>query len=229
MGRPKRGAAKRSEKWHGQARRGDIGGTGEGQIGAQRARPLVLDPERRTCLCEPNYRTQRKFHRRGNGPSSFPVVDQCIHVLLIHVVNSFHAKYVRESNPMKNESDNDLIYLKNNLSNPKPEHTTGGSVRGGARRGGGAGLGRTGRRRNGPPRMQPSLAPSMASQNVLNDTPEARTSEILCKPMGEHNGRLTRGLKAGREVSFVLGCWRMYRRLFVFVNLFHPKLFRIYR
>ena len=33
-------------------------------------------------------------------------------------------------------------------------------------------------------------------ENVLNDSPEARTSEILCKPMGEHNGRLTSSLNA---------------------------------
>ena len=71
-----------------------------------------------------------------------------------------------------------------NLSNPKPGHTTGGSGRG-ARRGGGAGPGRTGRRQNSSPRRQASLVPSKASKTrLLNVSPEARTSEILCKPNG---------------------------------------------
>ena len=77
------------------------------------------------------------------------------------------------------------------LSNPKPGHTTGGSSQS-ARRGGGAGSGRTGRRPNSSPRRQASLTPPKASKILrLSDSPEARTSEILCKPMEEHNDRLT--------------------------------------
>ena len=44
-------------------------------------------------------------------------------------------------------------------------------------------------------RTQTSLVPSRASKtNVLNVSPEARTKEFLCKPMGEQSPRLTRGL-----------------------------------
>ena len=78
-----------------------------------------------------------------------------------------------------------MIGMSPNLSSPKPGHTTGGSGRG-ARRGGGAGSGRTGCQQNCSPRRQASLAPSKASKTRrLNVSPEARTSEILCKPMEE--------------------------------------------
>ena len=106
----------------------------------------------------------------------------------------------------------DNCFGQYHLSNPKPGHTTGGSGRGGARRGGGAGPGRVGpvragRRQNSSPRGQPSLVPSKASKtNVVNVSPEARTSEILCKPMEEHSDRLTSGLSAGRRPLFVPGC-----------------------
>ena len=72
-----------------------------------------------------------------------------------------------------------------NLSNPKPGHTTGAARRG-----------RAGRDADGSirPGEQPSLLPSGAFEdNVLNDLSEARTMEILCKPMEEQNQRLTRG------------------------------------
>ena len=82
------------------------------------------------------------------------------------------------------------------LSSPKPGHTTGGSGRG-ARRAGGAGSGRTGCQQNCSPKRKASLAPSKATKTRrLNVPPEARTSEIVCKPMGEQNPRLTRGLSA---------------------------------
>ena len=77
------------------------------------------------------------------------------------------------------------------LPGPTPGHTAGGSGRG-ARRGGGAVLGRTGCQQNGSPRRQASPVLSKASQTRrLNDPPEARTSEILFKPMGEQNPWLT--------------------------------------
>ena len=129
----------------------------------------------------------------------------------------------------------------NNLSNPKPGHTTGGSSRG-ARRGGGAGPDRAGRRQNTSPRRHASLVPYKASKTrVLNALPEARTSEIPCKPMEEHNGRLNglnaikpmgehngrlnaikpmeehNGLTAGRGTLFVPGSRQVDRRLFVSV------------
>ena len=82
------------------------------------------------------------------------------------------------------------------LSNPKPGHTTGGSGRS-ARRSGGAGSGRTGCQQNYSPRKQTSLVPSKASKKRrFNVSPEARTSEILCKPTEEQNQRLTSGLSA---------------------------------
>ena len=74
------------------------------------------------------------------------------------------------------------LYTGAYLSNPKPGHTTGGSGRG-ARRGGGAGPGRMGRRQNSSPSRQASLEPPKASKTrLLNVSPEARTSEFLCKP-----------------------------------------------
>ena len=77
----------------------------------------------------------------------------------------------------------------------------------GARRNGGAGSGRTGCQQNCSPRGHASLAPSKESKTSrLNVFPEARTSEILCKPMQEQSPRLNRGLTAGREALFVPGC-----------------------
>ena len=82
---------------------------------------------------------------------------------------------------------------KKNLLSPKPGHTTGVSRRG-ARRGGGAGSGRTVCQQNCSPRGQYFFVPSKASKTRrLNVSPEARTSEILCKPMEEQNPRLTTG------------------------------------
>ena len=79
-----------------------------------------------------------------------------------------------------------------NLSSPKPGHTTGG--RRGARRGGGAGSGRTVCQQNCSPREKSFLALSKASKTRrLNVSPEARTSEILCKPTEQQNPRLNRG------------------------------------
>ena len=83
-----------------------------------------------------------------------------------------------------------------NLSSPKPGHTTGGLVRG-AQRGGGAGSGRPGCQQNCSPRKRVSFVPSTASRkHRLIVSPEARASEILCKPMEERNPRLTTGLSA---------------------------------
>ena len=74
---------------------------------------------------------------------------------------------------------------KSNLSSRKSGHTTGGSGWG-AWRGGGAGSGRTGCQQNFSPRRQASLIPPKASNTRrLNDSREARTCDILCKPMGE--------------------------------------------
>ena len=113
------------------------------------------------------------------------------------------------------------------LSNPKPGHATGGSGRG-AQRGGRVGPGRTGRRQNSTPRRQASLVPPKASKKpCLNVSPEARTSETLCKPnVGTKSAvddRFIRGLSPGREGLFVPGCRPVDRRLFVFVNPFHAR------
>ena len=110
-----------------------------------------------------------------------------------------------------------------NLSNPKPGHTTGGSGRS-ARRSGWAGSGKIGCQQNGSPRKQKSTVPSKAwKKRRFNVPPEARTSEILCKPTGEQNPRLITGLSAGREALFVPGCRPVEQRLFVFVNPFHAR------
>ena len=83
--------------------------------------------------------------------------------------------------------------FETNLSNPKPGHTTGGSGRG-ARRNGRAGSGRIACQQNSSPRKHKSRVPSKESQKRrLSVSPEARTGEILCKPMEEQNPRLTRG------------------------------------
>ena len=50
---------------------------------------------------------------------------------------------------------------------------------------------------NSSPRRQASLVPSKAPKTrCLNVPPEARTSEIVCKPMGEQSPLLTTGLYA---------------------------------
>ena len=63
-----------------------------------------------------------------------------------------------------------------------------------------AASGRTGRRRVDSPRRQPCPVPPMAFRasrtTVLNIPPEARTNEIACKSIEEHNERLTRKLPA---------------------------------
>ena len=83
---------------------------------------------------------------------------------------------------------------RNDLSNPKPGHTTGGSGRS-SRRSSRAGSGKIGCQQNFSPRKHKPTVPSKASKKRLfNVSPEARTSEILCKPMEEQNQRLTRGL-----------------------------------
>ena len=113
------------------------------------------------------------------------------------------------------------------FSSPKPGHTTSGSGRG-ARRIGGAGPGRTGRRQNSSPRRQESLVPPKASKTgLLNVSPEARTSEILCKPNAGTKSpvdkRFVSGLTAGREALFVPGCRPVDRRFFASVNPFHAR------
>ena len=83
--------------------------------------------------------------------------------------------------------------LCKHLSNPKPGHTTGGSGRG-ARRSGQAGSGKIGCQQNYSLRKQKSTVLSNKSKKCrFNVSPEARTSEILCKPTEEQNQRLTRG------------------------------------
>ena len=84
-----------------------------------------------------------------------------------------------------------VVFTETNLSNPKPGHTTGGSGRS-ARRSGRAGSGKIGCQQNYSPRKQKSTVPSKASKKRrFNVSPEARTSEILCKPTEEQNQRLT--------------------------------------
>ena len=83
----------------------------------------------------------------------------------------------------------------NNRSNQKPGHTTGRSGRGGARRGGEGERGRVGRDAVGSirPGDNPPSFLQRIEDNVLDAFSEARANEILCKPMGERNQRLTSG------------------------------------
>ena len=61
----------------------------------------------------------------------------------------------------------------------------------------------------------------------LNDSSEARTSEIPCKPIEEQKPRLTSGLYVVRQLVFVPGCRPLYRRpSFVRVNHFHARHIR---
>ena len=109
----------------------------------------------------------------------------------IRQVNSIHAQHVRQE--IRLSSQQPLLV---NLSSPKPGHTTGGSRRG-ARRGGRAGSGRTVCQQDCSPREESFLAFSKASKTRrLNVSPEARTSEIVCKPMEEQNPQLTTGSSA---------------------------------
>ena len=83
-----------------------------------------------------------------------------------------------------------------NLLNPKLEHITGGSSRS-ARRSGRERSGTIECQQNYSPRKQKSTVLSKASKKRrFNVSPEARISEILCKPMEEQNHRLTRGSSA---------------------------------
>ena len=78
-------------------------------------------------------------------------------------------------------------------SKTRTYHGRVGTGRRTAGRRGGAGPGRTGRRQIGSPRIQPSPLPSKASNTpVLNVSSGSRTSEMLCKPVGEQSPRWTR-------------------------------------
>ena len=73
-------------------------------------------------------------------------------------------------------------------SKTRTYHGQAGSGRHTAGRRGGAGRGRSRRRRVCSPRRHRTFLPSRVSTTtVLDDFPEARTSEILCKPMGGKN------------------------------------------
>ena len=90
------------------------------------------------------------------------------------------------------------------MSNQKPGHTTGGSVRRGARRSGGTGRDWTQHDADGsvrPGDKRPSYLPRHRTQSS-----ETRSSEILCKPMGQRKPRLTSSLFVGRRPLFVPSC-----------------------
>ena len=150
---------------------------------------------------------------------------------LIVFVNPFHPKDVREifncsgresitKNTFKHcsHSNNALGNLTCRIQNP--DIPLAGRV--GAP--GGAGSGKIGCQQKYSPRKQKSTVLSKASRkHRFNVSPEARTTEILCKPTEEQNDRLTRGLSAGREALFDPGCRPVERRLFVSVNPFHAR------
>ena len=167
------------------------GRSGQGttlSVALQRVKRTFLDvsSEARTneILFKPTEeRNQRLIRRLPPGREAL-FVPGCLPVyrILFVSVNPVHARHVRETGS------------QSNLSNPKPGHTTGGSGRG-ARRSGQAGSGKIGCQRNYSPRKQKSTVLSQKTKKCrFNVSPEARTSEILCKPTGEQNHRLTRGL-----------------------------------
>ena len=108
-----------------------------------------------------------------------------VHHRLFVSANPFHPKDVRELFALCTSTGADLDHVTITivyLSNPKPGHTTGGSGR--ARRSDRAGSGKIGCQQNYSPKKQRSTVPSQASKKRrFNDSPEARTSEILCKPI----------------------------------------------
>ena len=114
-----------------------------------------------------------------------------------------------------------LWYFTCRVQNPDTQRAGRvGTAQGGRR--GGATLGRTRCRHFG--RLgshRPSGPPAHCKTTVLNVSSQARTKEILCKPLREQNVRLTTGLSPGPRALFVAGCWPVYRRLFVLVNPFH--------
>ena len=90
------------------------------------------------------------------------------------------------------------------------------------------GSGRTGCQQNCSPRRQgPPVPPKASNSRRLDVSPEARTSEILCKPnagtKSPVDDRFIRCLSPRREALFLSGCWPVDRRLFVSVNLFHAR------
>ena len=120
----------------------------------------------------------------------------------------------------------------NVFSNPKTQpvesetRTYQGRVGSGRTAGRRGGAGQDADRTVRPGDKRPAYPPRHRKTNVLNVSPEARTSEILCKPMEEHNDRLTSGLSAGREALFIPGCSPVDRCLFVSVNPFHARHIR---
>ena len=88
------------------------------------------------------------------------------------------------------------ISIKNHLLNRKPGHTTGGSSRS-TRRSVWERSGKIVCQLNHSPWKEKSTVPTQASKRrCFNDSPEARTSEFVCKPTEERDNRLTRGLSA---------------------------------
>ena len=166
-------------RWSAQKRIRPISGTGLSQERnwhktTKCRRPIQEPAELRTRILSPEYKHHARIRPNSrNGPTQAPVTPgPCI--LAVELI-----------------SWTCLAPVEPNLSSPKPGHTTGGSRRG-ARLGGGAWSGRTARQQNCAPREQSFLALSKASKTRrLNVSPEAQTSEILCKPMEEQNPRLT--------------------------------------
>ena len=122
--------------------------------------------------------------------------------------------YLRSSAPKIEEPSNFVLRPRRPVeSKTQTYHGRVGTGRRTAERRGGADPGRTARRRIGSPRRQPSLVLSKASNtSVLNDSSEARASEILCKSKEEQNPpwafdpHWTSGLSARRNAIFVPGC-----------------------
>ena len=117
-------------------------------------------------------------YHRDDKRSSFLAADQCTDAYLVSV-NFFHARHIRE-----------YICRVQNPDIPRAgrcEAASGGTA-------GQAGTGSTGcRRRQYSPRRKQILLAPRRWKNVLLGVPlEARTREILCKPIEERNPRLNR-------------------------------------
>ena len=97
----------------------------------------------------------------------------------------------------------------------------------GTRRSGGVGSGRPVCPQNCPPGENPFCLSKSSRTRRPNVSPEAQTSEVLCKPNG--NTKITietqslTCLSPRREGLFLPGCWPIKKLSFVFENPFHAR------
>ena len=64
-------------------------------------------------------------------------------------------------------------------------------------------------------------------EDMYGKPTEEQKPRLITGSLTVHH-RLTTGLSAGRKSLFVSGCWPVYRRLFVYLNVFHAMHVREY-